>query len=189
MGWVSAIPQISALTVPAHLIVKRLCNCLNAFTLSVGVLADYRKWPLQDPYPPLLGISARMASWYRLWPLPIPGLWHLLEIAPNPLPANLFLFRISLHILSPIPSSTQFPTYFDLQNLFCFPFWERIKHLSLCPPCYLASLDLLIIAWLFCNLWLISIYKWVYTMQAFWGSGLAHWAWYFLVLCICPRNS
>lgn len=122
MGWVSAIPQISALTIPAHLIVKRLCNCLTAFTLSVGVLADYRKWPLQDPYPPLLGISARMASWYRLWPLPIPGLWHLLEIAPNPLPANL-------------PSFPDLSTYFIPHPLF-----HPVPHLFWSPKSILFSL-------------------------------------------------
>jgi hypothetical protein len=47
----------------------------------------------------------------------------------------------------------------------------RFKHLQLGPPCYLASLGLWIIAWVYYTLWLISTYRWVHIMHVFPGLG------------------
>ena len=86
---------------------------------------------------------------------------------------------LSLNLPTPlsIPFSTQFPPSTSLQYLFCYPFWERFNHLTLEHPYYLASLGLLIIAWLSYTLWLLSTFKWVCCF----GSGLPCSGWYFLV--------
>ena len=57
-----------------------------ALILPLVVLLSYRKWPFQDLSSPLLRISAVVASIDCLGPLPIPGLWQVLEIA-QPAPA------------------------------------------------------------------------------------------------------
>lgn len=54
------------------------------------LLSGYRKRSLQNPYLPLLAVSARVAPLNPLGPLPISGLWHTLEIAPHPQPISLF---------------------------------------------------------------------------------------------------
>jgi hypothetical protein len=40
-----------------HIWVQRFCGWVAILTLPLGVLPGYRRWLLQDPHPPLLGIS------------------------------------------------------------------------------------------------------------------------------------
>ena len=95
-------------------------------------------------------------------------LGYLWEIAP---PSNLLSLHWSPYKWSPPPllplifSSIQFPLSIDPRYLFCFPFWERFQHPPLYPSSYLAYLCLLIIAWLYCTLWLIFTFKWVSSIH------------------------
>ena len=83
---------------------------------------SYRKWPNQGPYPPLLRISARVTPLDPLGLLPIPGLWHVLEIAwANLTSLSLALPKYDSHHLLLIYFSTQFPHSIDLQYLFVSP--------------------------------------------------------------------
>ena len=58
----------------------RFCGWVDVLIPALGVLPGYRNWTLQDPYLPLLGVSARVTP-LDSGLLPIPGLWHVLEIA------------------------------------------------------------------------------------------------------------
>ena len=95
------------------------------------VLPGYRKWLLQDLYPPLLEVSTKfvpigpvslvcptnclVSPWISI----LSSLLSLhLICTPHPDPAHL-----------PIHSPTQFPPSSHFQYLFYFPFWERFKHL------------------------------------------------------------
>ena len=147
----------------------RFCERIGVLIPPLGVLPGYRKWPLQTPYPPLIGVSARVtmighpgASFFPSC-LALPRdayhayLWFLLSLSAYFCPP-------SSHLI-PIPTLTQFPLSIHLWCLFYFCFWERFTY----PPYYLVSLGLRIVAWLSCTLWLMSTYKWVYTMHVFLG--------------------
>jgi hypothetical protein len=144
---------------------RRLCGWFVSLSSTGSLPWLYRKWPCHGPYPSLIGISASFVPLDPLGPLPITGLWHVLDFAlAQPLAKLPSLSPALLHRAPPshplpIPSFTQFHPSIDLQYLFCFPFLERLNHLPLCPLCYLASLVLLIIAYISYTLWLISTYK------------------------------
>jgi hypothetical protein len=54
-----------------HILCLRLCGWLALLVIPpLGVLLVYRKWPLQAPSPPLLGVSARFVSTDTMGPLP-----------------------------------------------------------------------------------------------------------------------
>jgi hypothetical protein len=72
----------------------------------------------QDPYPLLLDISGIVIPLSPLWHLPIPGFWHILEIAPAPQP---------IYFLSPILS-----TYDPCAGLLLSP--SPLPPSSLLPP-------------------------------------------------------
>jgi hypothetical protein len=55
--------------------------------------------------------------------------------------------------------------------LFYSLFEVRCKHSLLCLPSCLASLGLCSVAWVSCTLWLISTYKWVYTIHVLHEQG------------------
>jgi hypothetical protein len=57
---------------------KRLCGWVAVLIFPLGVLLGYKEWSLQDPYPPLLGASARVAA------LDSPHSWS--EICPRDFP-------------------------------------------------------------------------------------------------------
>jgi hypothetical protein len=90
------------------------------------------------------------------------------------LPTDFQSPQLSAHpIPTPTPLPTTSPTQFSIY-FWClshFPFWVRFKHPPLVPPCYLASLGLLIVEWLSCTLWLIVTYKQVHTRHVFLGLG------------------
>jgi hypothetical protein len=127
-GWSLVGRSLSLLSfVPAHLVDRTdfVQNVWLAVLIPpLGVLPGYRKWSLQ--YPPVLGASARVNPIDILGPLPIPGLWKMIEI-PCPLP---ILFHAhpkpEPHCLHspplPIPSPIQSPPFIHLQYLFYLPF-------------------------------------------------------------------
>ena len=97
MGWVSSFAShlvghsltngVSAPFVPAHLVGRtqigsKVFGWVVVLIPSLGVLSGYRQWPLPDPYPPLLGVSATVTLTDSLGPSPVPGLWDVLEMFP-----------------------------------------------------------------------------------------------------------
>ena len=80
-----------------HILGQRLCGWVAVLIHPLGVLPGYRKWPFQDPSPPLLESSATVASIDCLGLLPIPGLWQVIEII-HPVPHDLPSFFPALPI-------------------------------------------------------------------------------------------
>ena len=124
MGWISiwasiwlTIPWISALTLSLCVLAWRQDTYwvevfevgLLSFSPTLGVLPGYRKWPLQDAYPTLLGVSVRVTAIETLGPPLIPDLLHVPEVHPT-IPPNSFLLPCSLYTLLPY-----------IHNLFPFP--------------------------------------------------------------------
>jgi len=140
MGWVSisdnqwlAAPSVSALSLSlyilqaAHILGQKFCGWVAVFYPPLGVLSGNRKWTIKAPYLPLLGVST---SHLHGHPVPIPGLWHILEITDPPLLISIFspLFSLQLipHTPTPAPltlsSPTHFPSSNQLRYVFYFPF-------------------------------------------------------------------
>jgi hypothetical protein len=64
--------------VPAHLVGRThfgVCGWVAVLMYSLGVLPGYRQWPLQDPYSPLLEVSARVVpkTFWDLSPSQVSG--------------------------------------------------------------------------------------------------------------------
>lgn len=69
--------------------------------------------------------------------------------------ANFVSFSPFSPISDALPSSSPYPFFHTLPRyIFHLPFWEIFKHPPL-GPSYLVILVLLIVAWLYCTLWLI----------------------------------
>jgi hypothetical protein len=106
---------LCTIPVPAHLI-DRTHSELNVLWVgycsypSLEVMPGYRKWPLQNPYLPLLAVSARVVLIDTLEPTPFPGLWHVLEISPAPSPTQFSSLTPVLPIPDPSPSLLSFPS-------------------------------------------------------------------------------
>ena len=85
-GWVPisgnywlVINHLCSIFVPPYP-VNRTHFGLKVFGVDCSPNPSTGKWPYQDPYPPLIGVSARVAV-DILWPPPIQGLCHILESA------------------------------------------------------------------------------------------------------------
>lgn len=104
-------PSLCSLFVPVFLVGRRSTNfglqfvwVVGVLISSLGLLPNYRRWTLQAPYPPFLGVSARVILIDSLGPLllpratAIPVLCH----APHPHPISIhspdplsFFFKLS----------------------------------------------------------------------------------------------
>jgi hypothetical protein len=86
-------------------------------------MAGYRKWPIKDPYPPLLECSAIITPIENLELPPVPGFWHFLEMhnpisdfyslspvfpTPDPPKPTPFLITPSIQFPSPIHLNISF---------------------------------------------------------------------------------
>jgi hypothetical protein len=128
-----------------------LCPCISCrqgtfwdgvLIPPVGVLLSYRRWPLQAPYPPLLGASI---SHPHRPPGASPHLacpWDARLPHPNCCQSPFILSKTSLPTPnsppSPLLSPTQFPPSIHLWWLIYFFFRVRFTYPPLGPPCYLA---------------------------------------------------
>ena len=124
--------SLCSLFVPVFLVGRRSTNFGLQFVWVVGVLIstlgflpNYRRWTLQAPYPPFLGVSARVILIDSLGPLllpratAIPVLCH----APHPHP-------ISIH--SPDPLSFFFKLSSTMRYLSIVNYiWESLTFLFL----------------------------------------------------------
>ena len=73
---------LSSIFVPAHLgrrlcvcVCVCVCVCFSVLIPPMGLLLIYKKCPLQNPYPSLLGVSARVTPTATLGSMPCP--WFL----------------------------------------------------------------------------------------------------------------
>lgn len=83
--------------VPVHLVSRtqfglRFRRSLAVLFSPIGVLPHHRKWPFQDSYPPLLGVSAR-ETW-DLFPFGFLE-WSMDRPSPNPT-TNFYYFSLAL---------------------------------------------------------------------------------------------
>lgn len=160
--------------VPSHLVGRAhygFCGWVAVLISPLGVLLTTRCCFFRLYIPHCLVISAVIPI-DSIGPPPAPGLWYILK--------NASLFRPLISFFSPYtwyprsvllaityPNKFLFSIHF--QCLFYFLFRERFKHTPLVLPCYLASLSLWIVAWLYCkwtifslsilqlgNIWIIS---------------------------------
>jgi hypothetical protein len=69
--------------VPASLVGKKHLK-LKVWWMVCCPYSSTGMLPLQDPYAPLLRVSARVADIDPLGPSSIPSLWNILEIASHP---------------------------------------------------------------------------------------------------------
>jgi hypothetical protein len=127
--------------------------------LWVGSCPSYLQESLQAPF--------LLLFWFQLisphWPpeayIPEmhPQWFHSARFIPitDPQPCSL-----------PEPFPKQFPLYIYFRCLLYFPFSVRFKYLPWGSPCYLASLGMWIVAWLFCTLRLILLIR-VYIPSVF----------------------
>ena len=101
----------------------------------------------------------------------------------------LYLFSISIPLLTPSP--TQFPLSIHLWCifLFYFPFWLRFMIPPLGLPYYLASLGLWIVTWLSFTLQLVSTYKWVHSILVFLTLAYHTQGYVFLLSSFCFQIS
>ena len=114
----------------------------------VGVLPGYRKWPLQDPYPSLLEISARVAPIRPSGAAPYPRSLACSKDWPLP-----FLISFSLpcspHVWSPPTSPLPFPSPFPTSSL--LPLMSNIYFVS---P---SEKDSTILPWTLLVIWLLWV--------------------------------
>lgn len=136
----------------------RFCGKISAHNRTLRILPDFRTRLFQNPYPPLLMVSARVISIETLWSAHITGLWHFLEIPSFPntacLPQNSILsplyslhhnpYHIPLLIPSPTSSLSSLPPATS-NFYFISPFEEDSNILPWDYSCYLASLSLWIV--------------------------------------------
>ena len=177
VGLSNTLPSLSMNILKAGQILGWRCCKLFSVPLPIlEILPGYRRWPLQSLQPQMLGISASFTLIDSLEPPTTSSLWSL-QLIPEMHPPQRELFCY-LSLLSPnlslsmlpfqalsSPGTSFHPTQSD------FHFWVRFNHSLLGLPCYLASMVLLIIAWLSCTLGLKSTYKWVHTIFVFLGLG------------------
>jgi hypothetical protein len=117
------------------------CGKVTLLIHFLGVLPGYQKWPLHDPYPTLLGISVGVAPIDSLGLLPIPVLWHILEIyIPSPINFPSLFPALPVHMVSPYPTPFSSPFQFHPFPTFCqplifilFPLLRKIQPSSLGP--------------------------------------------------------
>lgn len=153
-----------------HGILKPLSkNGRTALIPPLGVIPGYRKWSLQDWYPQLLEVSARVTSIDRPpgASLSIPGLWQVLALTPTPTHCPLLALMWSPSLSSSPPHPLSYPVLLLHPPLIPILFPLLRNHPPLGPACSLAS-NLWIVAWLACTLWLISTYNWVIACLSFW---------------------
>jgi hypothetical protein len=168
-SWIDHSLSLCSIFAPAHLIgwthleskVLWVVCCHYPSTGSSVWLQGV--WPFPDPYLPLLGVSARIAFIDTPGSSAIPGLWHVLEIAPQ------FPFSLPYYSMHDRPQYHSSPhLLFHPSSL--FPLLRKIQTSSL-GPFLLLTLGLLIIARLFCALWIICTYKWIQTIHFLLGLG------------------
>ena len=139
-----------------------VCGWVGISVSPLEVLPGYRSGPFPVPYPPFLGVSAKVT---------------LIDSCEFPLsqistssqryrPPSILV--LTPHFSSPHFDSSSFRTLCSLnqfcppiylQYLFYFPFSVRFKHSPLGSPCYLDSLGHWIVVLLLFTIWPISTYK------------------------------
>lgn len=110
---------------------------VGVLTPPLEVLPGYRRWPLQAPYPPLIGVSARVTPWTPWSLLHLGSLAPLRDDTPSthyhiPFPQALLF----LHMISPphypLPPSA-LPPY--TSNIY-FPLLSENQAFSLVPSLF-----------------------------------------------------
>lgn len=161
-----------AIFTPAHLVGRTNYSSKGLCLVDVSapeVLPGYRRCPVQALYPPLLEVLARVTL-TDTWEFPLLKIYCSSQDAPR--------FQLSLPVLSPsilpipVPPPVPIPTLFSPLPLSTGSIqsnspsqWDSCTTTTpLRPSCYLASLSLWVVAWFSFTLWLISTYKWIYTM-------------------------
>jgi hypothetical protein len=154
--WVShwlAIPSISALSLSflileaGHIWGQKFCGWVPPSGTPLGVLPGYRKRPLQDPYPPLLGVSGRVAP---ITPWSLSGTPRGCPTHPLTTDFNRFISPgLPTPDLQPLPHpiSQSVPSLHSLSIYILFMPLRLIQPSSLGP------------SFLSCTFWLISTYK------------------------------
>ena len=115
----------------------RFCGWVTDLIPLLGILPGYRKWPLPDPYPLLLGGSVTVTPIYPLGHPPIPILCHVLEMTPTSYP---FPFTLTVFSLCLLPSSSTvilfYKSVFRMPLLIFATRWQCFKTPF---PCFSAA--------------------------------------------------